>query len=143
MKNKIQINQMLMEREDRLIEVYDLERQINAILGGDPYPLAPPDVLPSRQKRTKAKRRKAAPKGPAPVRLRKLDSENEAAYRICYLEHDVEKTEIHTDALPLALLINTALPHIETLRVETVQAAEGSEWNEIEILYERGPASSD
>ena len=135
MKNQIQINQKLMEREDRLVEVNDLERQINAILGGDPYPLTPPDSLPSRQKRTKAKR-KAAAKKPAPVRLRKLDPESEAAYRICYLEHDVEKTEIHTDSRPLTLLINTALPHIQILRVETIKPADETSWASIELLFE-------
>lgn len=133
--NQIQINQKLMEREDQLVEVYDLERQIHAILGGDPYPLTPPDCLPSRQKRKKASR-KAAPKGPAPVRLRKLDPEQEAAYRICYLEHEVEKTEIHTDSRPLTLLINTDLPHIRVLGVDTVQADAAGGWNSVEPLYE-------
>lgn len=134
MSNKIQINQKLMEREDRLVEVFDLERQINAILGGDPYPLVPPDSLPSRQKRKKPKR-KAAPKKPAPIRLRKLDPENETAYRIVYIDHDVEKIEIHTDSRPLALLINTPLPHIELLCIETVQAAPESQWTAIDLLF--------
>ncbi|VGO14687.1 hypothetical protein PDESU_03255 [Pontiella desulfatans] len=134
MSNQIQINQKLMEREDRLAEIFELERQIHGILGGEPYPLAPPDGLPSRQKRMKPKR-KAARNQAAPVRLRKLDPETEAAYRIVYRENQAEKSEIHTDARPLALLANTALPRFAIERIETVQATQDGGWERVEILY--------
>jgi hypothetical protein len=136
MLNEIQINQQLMEREDRLVEVFELERQINAILGGDPFPLAPPDGLPSRQKRKKKPRRKAAaaPKA-APLRLRKLDLESESAYRIVYRDGDEEKTELHTDSKPLAVLANTPLPRIDVLRIETVRRVARDRWETVEILH--------
>jgi hypothetical protein len=134
MNNQIQINQKLMEREDRLVEIFDLERQINGILGGEPFPLVPPDGLPSRQKRKKSKR-KAAPKKAAPLRVRKLDPDTETAYRIEYLQNDETCIEIHTDSRPLALLLNTKLPTIGIQRIETVQSAEEGEWAVIEVLY--------
>ncbi len=141
MHTEIQINQQLMQREDLLTEVFDLERQINAMLGGEPYPLAPPDGLPSRQKRKKPKR-KAAPKKAAAVRLRKLDEQAEAAYRITYHENSVEKAELHTDPKPLTSLLNTPLPDIRIERVETVRATADGEWEAVEILYQSEPANS-
>ncbi|VGO21312.1 hypothetical protein [Pontiella sulfatireligans] len=133
MNNIIQINQLLMEREDRLVEVFDLERQINAVLG-QPFPLTPPDGLPSRQKRKKPKRKAASQKA-ATVRLRKLDEDTEDAYRIIYLDGETEKTEIHTDPKPLATLANTALPNITVQRIETVKASPPGEWDSVEILH--------
>lgn len=131
MQNQIQINQKLMEREDLLVDVFDLERQINVILGGEPYPLTPPDGLPSRRKRKKPKR-KAAPKKAPAVRLRKLDPGTEKAYRIEFMENGHPKTEIHFDARPAALLINTDLPHLRILKVETI----AGDKSVVETLYE-------
>ncbi len=136
MQNQIQINQKLMEREDLLVDVFDLERQINVILGGKPYPLAPPDDLPSRRKRKKSKR-KAAPKQAPAIRLRKLDPETEKAYRVEYLENGEPKTEVHLDARPAALLINTDLPHIRILKVETIAPETSTEWKSVEVLFQR------
>lgn len=133
MKNLIQINQLLMEREDCLVEVFDLERQINAVLGGEPYPLAPPSELPSRQKRKKPAR-KAASRAAAAVRIRKLDEVTESAYRIVYQDGETEKTEIHTDPRPLTVLANTALPNITILRIETVQADDAGDVVPVEVL---------
>ena len=138
MQNQIQINQKLMEREDRLVEIFDMERQINGILGGEPFPLAPPDTLPSRQKRKKPKR-KAAPKKAAPLRVRKLEPETETAYRIEYQQNEEICIEIHTDPRPLALLLNTPLPNLGIQRIETVQPTADGEWNAVEILFEAIP----
>lgn len=133
MDTLIQINRLLMEREDRLVEISDLERQMGAILG-TPYPLAPPDGLPSLRKPVKKPARKPAPPKAAEVRVRKLDETAESAYRITYREGGTEKTEIHFDARPLALLANTALPNLAVLSIETVQA-EGTGWETVERLY--------
>ncbi len=134
MRNQIQINQKLIEREDCLTAIFDLERRINGILGGDPYPLTPPDSLPSRQKRKKPGRT-TRPKQPAPLRVRKLDPETETAYRIAYTQNGVEQCEIHLDARPLALLLNTPLPAIEIHRIETLKPAESGEWESVDILF--------
>jgi hypothetical protein len=134
MSNQIQINQKLMEREDCLTEIFDLERRINSILGGEPYPLAPPAALPSLQKRRKAQRL-GKPTAAAPLRVRKLDPETEKAYRITYRQNDTEYCEIHTDARPLALLLNTPLPDTEIRRIETGNPIETGEWESVEVLF--------
>ena len=137
MQRTIQINQLLMEREDHLVEIFELERQIGIVLGGASHPLEAPMDLPSKQKRKKAKRKKAAaPKSPPPLRLRKLDPDTESAYRISYLQNGEEKSEIHTDPRPLVLLANTPLPHVQVQRIETVQSAEENQWNAVETLLE-------
>ena len=140
MTNQIQINQKLMEREDRLVEIYDLERRINVILGGEPYPLAPPDDLPSRQKRKKPPR-KSAPKPAAALRVRKLDPETETAYRFEYRDNDALKIEIHTDPRPLALLLNTPPPSIEVVLLETVRSNANGDWESVEILHAPEPSA--
>lgn len=133
MNNQIQINQLLMEREDRLVDVFELERQMNHILG-EPYPLEAPDALPSRQKRKKPARKPAPKKAPV-IRLRPLNPDAETAYRIHYREHGEEKIETHLDPKPLALLVNTPLPHIEVLRIETVHTLDEKECLAVETLF--------
>ncbi len=137
MQKTIHINQLLIEREDHLVEIFELERQIGIVLGGASYPLEAPADLPSQQKRKKAKRKKpVAAKKPSVLRLRKLDPETESAYRVVYLQNDEEKTEIHTDPRPLALLANTPLPHVQVQLIETVQFAEENQWSAVETLFE-------
>ena len=138
MHKQIQINQKLMEREDRLVEIFDLERQIHSILGGEPYPLAASDDLPSRQKRKNPKR-KAAPKKPAALRVRALDLVTEKAYRIIYLQDNEEISELHFDFKPLALLLNTPLPRTKILRLETICQTEDGQLEAVELLYSDRP----
>lgn len=133
MDKTIQINQMLMEREECFCDVYALEQKINSILG-EKYPFDLPSTLPSLQRRKKMKRA-AALRPPKAVRLRKLDEEAETAYRIDYLDHDVQKMEIHTDVRLLNLLVSTPLPAVTVLRVETVVEAEPGRWNAVDVLY--------
>ncbi len=137
MQKQIQINQLLMEREDRLVEVFELERQISIVLGGALYPLELPVDLPSCQKCKKVKRKKAETAAAAtPFRLRKLDPETETAYRITYCQNETETVEIHTDPRPLALLLNTPLPNLNVLRIETLNAKNENEWAVVETLFD-------
>lgn len=137
MQKQIQINQLLMEREDHLVEVFELERQIGIVLGGAAaYPLELPVDLPSCRKRKKGMRKKAGTaEANTAFRLRKLDLETESAYRITYFENETEKVEIHTDSRPLALLLNTPLPHLNVLSVETVHAESENGWAVVETLF--------
>jgi hypothetical protein len=141
MNKTIQINQLLIEREDALIALHDIEQQINDLLG-QPYPFDLPPALPSRQSRKTASR--ANSRGAAPLRLRKLDPDTETAYRICYTDQQSTKTEIHTDARPLSLLLNTPLPHITIHRIETVRAADDNQWEQVDQLFEEdSPSDND
>jgi hypothetical protein len=139
MQKQVQINQLLMEREDHLVEVFELERQIGIVLGGAAaYPFALPVDLPSCRKCKKVKRKKVGTaETNTAFRLRKLDPETESAYRITYFENETEKVEIHPDPRPLALLVNTPLLHLSVLCIETVQAERENGWAVVETLFGR------
>ncbi len=134
MTSAIQIQTLLMEREDSLLEISNLEQKIDAILG-QPYPLAPPDDLPSAHTRKKAKKkRKAAAK--KALKLRSLDPETEMAYRIIYPQNQTLVEEIHLDAKALDRLINTSTNLERPHRIETVHQNEDQTWDRREILWE-------
>jgi len=135
MNPQIPIDALLMEREDRLVDVSELERQVNQILG-QPYPFAIPANLPSLQKRKKLKR-KAKPRAKAPVRLRPLETDTEAAYRICYIQGNEERIEVHLDAKPLARLLNTPVTNLTVLWIETIRATDEHDWETVETLFEK------
>ena len=131
----IQINEKLMEREDRLVDVHDIERQINILLGAEAYPFPAPPALPSRQKRSKVKR-KVKKKVTKAIRIRKLDPDTESAYRVTYTDQGVERSEIHFTPQPITLLIDTRLPDLQVLRVETVQLFNSTDAVRVELLYD-------
>ena len=132
MEKTIQINQLLLERETCLSEVFDLEQQISIVLG-QRYPLTLPVDLPSAQKR-KMKRTKKQKKA-APIRLRELNLASEYAYRIIYTDLEVRHEELHTDPRALALLLNTDLPHIRVETIDTVTRDENQTLVSVETLY--------
>lgn len=132
MEKTIQINQLLLERETCLSDVYELEQQIAVVLG-ERYPFDMPVELPSAQKR-KRKRAKKKKKAAA-IRLRALDVASEYAYRIVYTDTGVQREELHTDPRALALLLNTDLPHIQVHTIDTVARSEDGTLSSVEILF--------
>lgn len=133
MDKSIQINRLLIEREDHFAEIFDLERQVNIVLGKN-YPFTQESILPSQQRRKKKKRKAVEKKAPK-LRLRKLNPETETAYRITYVKNDQAIREIHQDPRPLIILLNTALPHLTILTVETVYGTEENSWQTVEVLF--------
>jgi hypothetical protein len=133
MEKTIQINQLLLERENCLSELFDLEQQISITLG-QRYPFEIPVELPSMKKRKKTRAKKAKKK--ALIRLRELDLATEYAFRIVYTDQEVERVELHTDQRALALLLNTDLPHIQVKLVETVTQDENKALVSVEKLFE-------
>lgn len=132
MEKGIQINQLLLERESCLSEVFDLEQQISIVLG-QRYPFDPPVDLPSMQKRKKT--RKEKPKKTNPIRLRELDPATEYAYRIVYTEPEAVREELHIDPRALTLLLTTELPHLHVQFIETVAIDENKNLIPGERLY--------
>lgn len=132
MEKTIQINQLLLERESCLSDVFDLEQQI-AIVLGQRYPLDFPVDLPSAKKRKKKRAQKQ--KKAAPIRLRELNVASEYAYRIVYTDQDVQHEELHTDPRALALLLNNDLPHIRVETIDTVTRDENQTLTPVENLY--------
>lgn len=132
MEKPIQINQLLLERETCLSEVFDLEQQISIVLG-QRYPLTLPIDLPSAQKRKKKRAQKQ--QKATPIRLRELNLANEYAYRIIYTDQEIPHEELHTDPRALALLLNNDLPHIRVERIDTVTLDENQTLIPVETLY--------
>jgi hypothetical protein len=133
MNSAIPIHALLMEREDLLVDVSELERQISQILG-EPYPFEVPKHLPSLQRRKK-KRKTGRSRAPAAVRLRPLDPEKERAYRIRYIQKNEERTEIHLDPKPLIRLLNTPIVTLVILSIETVRVSDDNGWEPVETLF--------
>lgn len=133
MNSKIQIQALLMEREDGLLEIAKIEQKINAVLG-QVYPFDPSIGLPStlRRKKPKSKRGAAAH---APVKIRPLDPETEVAYRIRYQQDQEEFVEIHLDGKALARFLHAAPSSIQTHTIETVRQEVDLSWTCVHLLY--------
>ena len=108
-QHRLEIDRLLLLREERLVRIALIERRIGEILG-QPYPgLSLPPELPSRRKPAKAqKARKAAPVGSPPrtvfaAALRSLEP-GETAYRITYFAEGEKREEVHPDRSLLDLL---------------------------------------
>lgn len=108
---QIQINTLLLEREELFVRIHELERAASAILG-EPYPFARP-TLPSNQPRPK---RKAA-RAPDPVRP--LEG-RETAYRVTYRRAGQVVIEDHDDPAALRTLFASQGAHLQVTRLETL-----------------------
>lgn len=141
-EHSIEIADKLIEREDHLVEVFELERKINSILG-QAYPFELPVALPSMAKRKASKKKRKAVKKPKMLRLRKLDPETESAYRITYLQQGATRMEVHLSAAPLNTLLNTPLPQIHILTIETVRPTTENQWESVETLFAAPPPAAE
>ncbi len=124
----IKLHKKLLEREEQFTNVYAIEQEILEILIDRPYPFELRDDLPSLQKRKKSVSKKQLKH--QTVRLRKL-SENEIAYQVVYIDGINERTESHTVASPIELLINRAIGEITVIQVATLN----SEMQSVETLF--------
>ena len=120
----IQINTLLLTREELFVRVYDLEHAAGAILG-EPYPFTRP-ALPSD---TKLKRKPTArpsersggfqpPTAPRES-LRRLEG-LETAYRVTYRRFGQVVTEDHDDLDALRTLLSAQGANLTVTRVETI-----------------------
>lgn len=125
--HQIQINTLLLTREELFVRVYDLEQAAAAILG-EPYPFTRP-ALPSD---TKLKRKFTAPRAesaspalpasPAALAresLRRLEG-LETAYRVTYRRFDQVVTEEHDDLDALRTVLSAQGTNLTVTRVETI-----------------------
>ena len=123
---QIQINGLLLQREELFVRVHDLETAAAAILG-EPYPFTRP-TLPSD---TKLKRKPTArpasassvtPASPAALpreSLRRLEG-LETAYRVTYRRFGQVVTEDHDDLDALRTLLASQGANLAVTRVETI-----------------------
>lgn len=142
---QIRVNELLLQREELFLRIHAAEAEIARLLRG-PFPFTRP-ALPSdrRGKRRNAGTSSAAsvadffasaatspsaspaasgasPSAPETPVLRRL-AEDEAAYRITYLQFGRELSETHPDFTAVATLLASQAAHLRVLKVETVDAA--------------------
>ena len=121
---QIQINTLLLTREELFVRVHDLEQAAAAILG-EPYPFTRP-ALPSD---TKLKRKLTArpsersagfpPPSAARESLRRIEG-LETAYRVTYRRFGQVVTEDQDDLDALRTLLTSQGAHLTVTRVETI-----------------------
>ena len=137
MNSKIQIQTLLMEREEGLLEISAIEQKINTVLG-QLYPFDPPRTLPSTMRRKKPKVQRGA-SGRTPLKIRPLDPETEAAYRIRYRQDHEECIEIHLDGKALARFAHSAPSSIQIHTIETVRQEVTLSWTRVQVLFIKNP----
>ena len=143
---QIRVNELLLQREELFLRIHAAETEITRLLRG-PYPFTKP-ALPS-DRRAKRKPGAAAPASvaaffasaasaatpsssvqapgsplPAPgsSTLRRL-ADDEAAYRVTYLQFNREVVETHPDFAALATLLASQAAHLRVLKVETLDTS--------------------
>ena len=112
---QIQVNDLLLHREELFVRVHEIEQSAAAILG-EPYPFARP-ALPSD---AKPKRKPSAPSPASPSEsLRRLEG-LETAYRVTYRRFGQVVTEDHDDLDALRTLLAAQGASLSVTRVETL-----------------------
>lgn len=112
---QIQVNALLLQREELFVRIHDLENAAVAILG-EPYPFTRPP-LPSDPRN----RRKPAPSRPATPRdpLRRLEG-LERSYRVTYRRFGQTVQEDHDDLDALRTLLASQGASLQVVRLETI-----------------------
>ena len=124
---QIQVNELLLQREELLLRIHGLEAEVTRILGG-PYPFTPPD-LPSTRR---SKRKAGAVRSPAvhaagasvstaSENLRRLEP-GETAYRVTYRQFSQVRVEEHADFDALRTLLACQGVQLEVQKIETLRA---------------------
>jgi len=117
---QIRVNALLLEREELFVRVHELERRIEALLGG-PYPFERPK-LPSDQKaKRKAVPAKSDKAGLRPTELR--PEPGEGRYRIHYRHGSQAFTEEHVSLKALEQVLAAQSASLQVLRIEAVDAS--------------------
>jgi len=112
---QIQVNGLLLQREELFVRVHEIEQATAAILG-EPYPFTRP-ALPSD---AKPKRKPSAPRNVSPGEsLRRLEG-LETAYRVTYRRFGQVVTEDHDDLDALRTLLAAQGANLSVTRVETI-----------------------
>ncbi len=121
---QIQINTLLLSREELFVRVYDLEQAAAAILG-EPYPFtrpALPSDLRTKRKNTPLPSERSVgfqPPSAAVDSLRRLER-LETAYRVTYRRFGQVVTEDHDDLDALRTLLASQGAQLTVTRIETI-----------------------
>lgn len=128
--DEILLNELLLKREECFDVVYNVEEQIEAILG-EPIDFEIPFKLPSMEKRKVKKVAKKVVKK-APFKLRKLEN-NESIYQITYNKGFETFIEKQIDPSPIEVLLQNPPSSVKILKIETLS----SDGTVIDELYSK------
>ncbi len=111
---QIQINGLLLQREELFVRIHDLETAAAAILG-EPYPFTRPP-LPSDQR---GKKKPGSARTAARDPLRRLEG-LETAYRVTYQRAGQSVQEVHDELDALRTLLAAQGANLRVTRIETI-----------------------
>jgi hypothetical protein len=111
---KIQINGLLLQREELFVRIHDLEKSAAALFGG-PYPFTRPSLPSDARNKGKSSSARAAVRDP----LRKLEG-LETAYRVTYRRFNQIVIEDHDDLEALRTLLAAQGKNLAVTRLETI-----------------------
>lgn len=139
---QIQINDLLLQREELFVRVHDLEQAAAAILG-EPYPFTRPQLPSDAKLKRKPTARPASassviPASPAALAresLRRLEG-LETAYRVTYRRFGRVVIEDHDDLDALRTLLSSQGANLTVTRVETIDLGARTK----AVLLETAPA---
>ena len=115
---QIQINNLLLNREELFVRVYDLEHAAAAILG-EPYPFTRPSLPSDVRLKRKPSALRSESSSATRESLRTLEGQ-ETAYRVTYRRFDQVVTEVHDDLDALRTLLFSQGNNLRVTRVETI-----------------------
>lgn len=119
--DEILINELLMQREEQFNIVYDLEQEIEKVLGFA-IEFEMPVKLPSQEKRKKV--RKPTKERPKPTFKLPALKDDEFAYQITYQSSTESIVERHIDPSPLETLVQNTPKSIRIQKIETIDSEE-------------------
>lgn len=111
---QIQINTLLLQREELFVRIHDLEKSAAALLG-EPYPFTRPPLPSDPRNKRKSSSARTAARDP----LRKLEG-LETAYRVTYQRFGQSVQEDHDDLEALRTLLAAQGKNLAVTRLETI-----------------------
>ena len=140
--HQIQINGLLLQREELFVRVHDLEQAAAAILG-EPYPFTRPQLPSDAKLKRKPTARPASASSVTPASPAALARESlrhleglETAYRVTYRRFGQVVTEDHDDLDALRTLLSSQGANLTVTRVETIDLGARTK----AVLLETAPA---
>lgn len=114
---EMQINGLLLQREELFVRIHELERAISLTLG-EPYPFVRPPLPSDHRVKRKPATTKPAPRDP----VRPLEAA-ERAYRITYLHFGKTAEEDHDQPGAIRTFLASQSESLSVTRLETIDAA--------------------
>ncbi len=130
LRNSLQLNELLIQREGEFLRVHQCEQAIAKILDGQ-YPIPPPPDLPSIRGNSKTTSKARTAPGDPPQRVRTLGT-NETGYQIHYQQGEERYTDTTADRKIMQWLLRPDSGW-NILSIKTVDFAGEVQ----EILFER------